>query len=80
MGKQVKARAHTWYEVDYNTGTIKFLRRFCPRCGSVMAHHKVPVPRWHCGKCGYTIFEVQAGAAEKPTAPAAAKPKKAQAK
>ncbi|NPA23108.1 MAG: 30S ribosomal protein S27ae [Crenarchaeota archaeon] len=59
MGKQVKARAHTWYEVDYNTGTIKFLRRFCPRCGSVMAYHKTPVPRWHCGKCSYTIFEVQ---------------------
>jgi len=74
MGKQVKARAHTWYEVDYNTGTIKFLRRFCPRCGSVMAYHKVPVPRWHCGKCNYTIFEVQQKPAEKATAKAARKP------
>jgi len=58
MGKEkVKARAHTWYEVNYEKGTIKFLRRICPRCGSVMAYHKVPVPRWACGKCGYTIFE-----------------------
>ncbi len=31
------------YEVDYEKGTIKFLRRICPRCGSVMAYHKVPV-------------------------------------
>ena len=68
MGKEVKARAHTWYEVDYNTGTIKFLRRFCPRCGSVMAYHKVPVPRWHCGKCNYTIFVV------KPTTKPSTKP------
>ncbi len=74
MGKQVKARAHTWYEVDYNTGTIKFLRRFCPRCGSVMAYHKVPVPRWHCGKCNYTIFEVQQKPTEKAVAKAAKKP------
>jgi len=55
MGK-IKARASRWYEVDYEGGTIKFTRRFCPRCGSVMANHKVPIPRWACGKCGYTIF------------------------
>ncbi|MFB6470317.1 MAG: 30S ribosomal protein S27ae [Vulcanisaeta sp. AZ3] len=57
MPKEVKARAHIWYEVNYEEGTIKFLRRICPRCGSVMAYHKVPTPRWACGKCGYTIFE-----------------------
>ncbi len=57
MPKEVKARAHTWYEIDNENGTIKFLRRICPRCGSVMAYHKAPVPRWACGKCGYTVFE-----------------------
>ncbi len=40
-------------------GVFKFNRRYCPRCGSVMAFHKEPTPRWHCGKCNYTIFETQ---------------------
>ncbi len=57
MGKEVKARAHTWYIIDMQNGVFRFARRFCPRCGSVMAYHKEPIPRWHCGKCGYTIFE-----------------------
>lgn len=32
MPKEVKARTYV-YEVDYEKGTIKFLRRICPRCG-----------------------------------------------
>ena len=61
MGKaSVKARAHTWYIIDMEKGIFRFNRRLCPRCGSIMAYHREPVPRWHCGKCGYTIFEGQA--------------------
>ncbi|MEB3774696.1 MAG: 30S ribosomal protein S27ae [Desulfurococcales archaeon] len=48
------------YEVDYDNWTIKLKNKKCPRCGSIMAHHKKPVERWHCGKCGYTEF-VKAG-------------------
>ncbi|MCD6563278.1 MAG: 30S ribosomal protein S27ae [Thermoproteales archaeon] len=44
------------YEYDYNTGKITLKNKLCPRCGSIMAHHLKPVERWHCGKCGYTIF------------------------
>ena len=56
---KIKARASRWYHYDYEKGEIRFLRRLCPRCGSVMAKHESPVPRWACGKCGYTIFEAQ---------------------
>ena len=58
MGK-VKARASRWYEYDYSKGTIRFTRRWCPRCGVgvAMAYHREPVPRWACGRCGYTIYE-----------------------
>ncbi len=44
------------YEYDYRTRVIKPKNRMCPRCGSMMAFHKVGKPRWHCGKCDYTIF------------------------
>ncbi len=57
MGKKkVKAYIRLVYEYDYKTGTIKLKNKKCPRCGSIMAHHKYPVERWHCGKCGYTEF------------------------
>lgn len=56
MGGKVKAYIRTVYEVDFNTWTIKLKNKKCPRCGSIMAHHKKPVERWHCGKCGYTEF------------------------
>lgn len=49
-------RASNWYEYDYDAGKIRLKNRKCPRCGSIMAHHKTPVERWHCGKCGYTDF------------------------
>jgi len=45
------------YEYDYKTGKIVLKNKICPRCGAVMAHHLHPVPRWHCGRCNYTIFE-----------------------
>ncbi|MEM0372052.1 MAG: 30S ribosomal protein S27ae [Ignisphaera sp.] len=44
------------YEYDYSTGKIKLKNRLCPRCGSVMAFHRVGRTRWHCGKCNYTLF------------------------
>ncbi|HDD34319.1 MAG TPA: 30S ribosomal protein S27ae [Thermofilaceae archaeon] len=50
------AYVHRLYEYDYETGRIKLKNRKCPRCSSIMAHHMKPVERWHCGKCGYTIF------------------------
>ncbi|RLE70906.1 MAG: 30S ribosomal protein S27ae [Thermoprotei archaeon] len=50
------AYVHRLYEYDYETGRIKLKNRRCPRCSSIMAHHMKPVERWHCGKCGYTIF------------------------
>ncbi len=57
MAKKEKRFRSQLYEYDYNTGTIRLKNRICPRCGSVMAYHRWPVPRWHCGKCSYTIFE-----------------------
>lgn len=56
LGEQGMAHVHKLYEYDYKTGTIRLKNKKCPRCGSIMAHHKKPVPRWHCGKCGYTEF------------------------
>ena len=57
MPKHAQVKPHTLYEWDYEKGIIKPKNKRCPRCGSFMAHHLKPVPRWHCGKCGYTIFE-----------------------
>ncbi len=50
------AHVHKLYEYDYEKGTIRLKNKKCPRCGSIMAYHKYPVERWHCGKCGYTEF------------------------
>ena len=50
------AHVHKLYEYDYKTGTIRLKNKKCPRCGSIMAHHKKPVERWACGKCSYTEF------------------------
>lgn len=47
---------HKLYEYDYKTGKIRLKNKRCPRCGSIMARHEKPIPRWHCGKCGYTEF------------------------
>lgn len=44
------------YEYNYKIGVIKSKNRMCPRCGAMMAFHNVGKPRWHCGKCNYTIF------------------------
>jgi len=56
MAKEKKRFRSELYEYDYERGLIRLKNRLCPRCGSVMALHKHPVPRWHCGKCGYTEF------------------------
>lgn len=44
------------YEYDYGTKKIRLKNRLCPRCGLVMAFHRVGRPRWQCGKCNYTLF------------------------
>jgi len=44
------------YEIDYEKGIIRLKNKVCPRCGRVMAFHKHPVPRWHCGYCGYVEY------------------------
>jgi len=50
------AHVHKRYEYDYKTGKIRLKNKICPRCGRIMAFHKHPVPRWHCGYCNYTDF------------------------
>lgn len=53
------AERHKLYEYDYASGKILLKNKKCPRCGSVMAFHKAPTPRWHCGKCNYVEFQPQ---------------------
>lgn len=50
------AQAYKRYEWDYSTGTIKLKNMACPRCGAIMAHHREPIERHQCGRCGYTLF------------------------
>lgn len=54
--KKPKARLSTLYEVDAQKGAVKLKNRKCPRCGNIMAYHKVPVERWTCGSCSFTDF------------------------
>ncbi len=54
--KELKLYVHRLYEVDYEKGIIKRKNKKCPRCGSFMAFHRRPRPRWHCGKCSHTEF------------------------
>lgn len=51
-----EARLSNVYELDSEKGTLKFLNRKCPRCGSIMAYHKNPVKRYTCGSCSYTDY------------------------
>ncbi len=44
------------FEYDYRSGAIKLKAEYCPRCRSIMAFHKEPIPRWYCGKCHYTEY------------------------
>ncbi len=50
------AERYKLYEIDYDAGRIKLKNKVCPKCGRVMAFHKSPVPRWHCGYCGYVEY------------------------
>ena len=54
--KKPKPRLGTLYEIDDQKGTAKLKNRKCPRCGSIMAFHKVPLERWTCGSCSFTDF------------------------
>ena len=54
--KKPKARLSALYDLDSQKGTIKLKNRKCPRCGNIMAYHKVPVERWTCGSCSFTDF------------------------
>ncbi|WP_455367292.1 30S ribosomal protein S27ae [[Eubacterium] cellulosolvens] len=51
-----KARISGLYEYKFETGEIKMRNKKCPRCGSIMAKHEVPINRWACGACNYTEF------------------------
>jgi len=55
------AERHKLYEYDYSTGKIRLKNKVCPKCGRVMAFHKHPVPRWHCGYCGYVEYVRKSG-------------------
>lgn len=46
-----------YYDIDISKSSIRLRNRKCPRCGRVMAFHKVTKPRWHCGACNYTEFQ-----------------------
>jgi small subunit ribosomal protein S27Ae len=50
------ATAHKRYDVDHLKGSAKLKNKVCPRCGSIMARHEIPVKRFACGKCSYTEF------------------------
>jgi len=50
------AERYKLYEFDYKTGKIRLKNKICPKCGRVMAFHKYPVPRWHCGYCSYVEY------------------------
>ena len=54
--KEPKRGLGALYEVDSQKGLIKLKNRKCPRCGNIMAFHKVPVERWTCGSCSFTDF------------------------
>lgn len=54
--KANKARLSGLYEVDQQKATAKLKNRKCPRCGNIMALHKIPVERWTCGSCSFTDF------------------------
>jgi small subunit ribosomal protein S27Ae len=53
LGKEGKVFRSRLYEIDPKKGTARLKNKVCPRCGRVMAFHKQPVPRWHCGYCSY---------------------------
>ncbi|MEM2942855.1 MAG: 30S ribosomal protein S27ae [Candidatus Bathyarchaeia archaeon] len=44
------------YEYSYEKKTIRLRNKKCPRCGSIMAHHKMPIQRWTCGSCSFTEY------------------------
>jgi len=54
--KEATPRLGHLYEIDNQKGTAKLKNRKCPRCGNIMAFHKVPVERWTCGSCSFTDF------------------------
>lgn len=53
MGEKGKSLRSSLYEVDPQRGVAKLKNRVCPKCGRVMALHRHPVQRWHCGYCSY---------------------------
>ena len=57
-----KGRLSSLYDYKYETKEIKLRNKKCPRCGSIMANHELPVNRWACGSCNYTEFITAAAA------------------
>lgn len=74
--KELKTYVHQLYIIEQDKGAIRLKNKRCPRCGSVMAHHKQPVERWHCGKCGYTEFITKPAAPQQREAKKPAEKKK----
>ncbi|MCS7099690.1 MAG: 30S ribosomal protein S27ae [Sulfolobales archaeon] len=54
MSREGKAFRSRLYEIDPRRGVARLKNRVCPKCGRVMALHRSPAPRWHCGYCSYT--------------------------
>ncbi len=51
-----KARISSLYTYDYSKGKVELKNKKCPRCGNIMAYHKISVPRWTCGSCSFTDY------------------------
>ena len=53
MGGKDRRFRSSLYEIDPARGVARLRNRVCPKCGRVMALHRHPTPRWHCGYCSY---------------------------
>ena len=54
--KKKEKKISSLYEVDYSKNKATLKNKKCSRCGNIMALHRVPVPRWSCGSCGFTDY------------------------
>ncbi len=59
--RKTEKQIHTYYEVQGDR-LVRRLKK-CPRCGVFMAHHQENNARWACGKCSYTEYISERGAA-----------------
>ncbi len=52
VAKHAPSKVWKFYKIEGDK--LVLLKKKCPRCGSFMGEHK---DRYHCGKCGFTIFK-----------------------